>query len=436
MHRATFAAFAVLFVGLASAEEGVRWTTDYRQAAEQAAREHKLILLHFESDACPPCRKLEANVFPRRDVADAIDAGYVAVKVNVDRSPEMARRYSVPRWPMDVIVTPMNQELYRQISPQDPNEYIARLKETSARAGNIAKAPPASTTRTVGFQSSKKSGSDLPADFEGLEIENGAPTTTPQETAPQQSAPPQQPVQAQPAQPQVNEYVTKAQTSPYASQPSPAANRAAAPAAADEGSLYEGIEPVSPRSVPNRGSSNPPSAAPPQAQENTTITTAPAKENSATPAPASAASKAPILPPLGMDGYCVVALHDYNQKVAEAQEAGAKPDPSWQGWVKGNKKFGAIHRGRLYLFASPDAQKTFLADPDRYAPALSGYDPVVFNETQKLVDGKRSIGLCYNGQVFCFANEASLQKFMASPKPFAETVYQAMLRSDKSSKTR
>jgi YHS domain-containing protein len=198
--------------------------------------------------------------------------------------------------------------------------------------------------------------------------------------------------------------------------------------------LYEGIEPVSPRSVPNRGSSNPPSDAASQGEENTEASAAPAKENSA--APAATASKAPILPPLGLDGYCVVALHDYNKKVAEAQEAGGKPDPSWQGWVKGNKKFGAIHRGRLYLFGSPDSQKTFLADPDRYAPALSGYDPVVFNETQKLVDGKRSIGLCYNGQVFCFASEASLQKFMSSPKPFAETVYQAMLRSDKASKTR
>ena len=137
-----------------------------------------------------------------------------------------------------------------------------------------------------------------------------------------------------------------------------------------------------------------------------------------------------------MEGYCVVTLHAYNQKVAEAQAAGISPDPAVQGWVKGNKKFGAIHRGRLYLFASADAQKAFLADPDRYAPALSGYDPVVFNETQKLVDGKRSIGLCYNGQVYVFANEASLQKFITSPKPFADTVYQAMLRSDKAAKMR
>lgn len=433
MQRTAFTAFILLLSAtVASAEQGVRWTTDYRQAAEQAAREHKLILLHFESDSCPPCRKLEANVFPRRDVADAVAAGYVAVKVNVDQSPEMARHYSVPRWPMDVIVTPMGQEVYRQISPQDSNEYIARLKETSARAASTAKVPTANTTKTVGFQSgSKQSANDLPSDFQGLEIDNGAPTTAQKE-----------PVEAQPAQPQVNEYVAKPQTSPYSPRGVTSAPRNnAAPAVADEGSLYEGIEPVSPRSVPNRGSTSgqnavappaesSPAPAPPSKEKQLTPSTPAAQDKAPTPPPA-AQTKAPILPPLGMEGYCVVSLYDYNKKLAEAQEAGVSPDPSLQGWVKGNKKFGAVHRGRLYLFANAEAQKTFLADPDRYAPALSGYDPVVFNETQKLVDGKRSIGLCYNGQVYCFASEESLQKFIATPKPFAETVYQAMLRSDK-----
>jgi protein disulfide-isomerase len=186
---------------------------------------------------------------------------------------------------------------------------------------------------------------------------------------------------------------------------------------------------VSPRSVPNRGSTNSQNAVPPQAPKDTSNSAPTDKENS-TPSPPIAQNKAPILPPIGLEGYCVVSLHAYNKAVVDAQTAGISPDPTLKGWVKGNKKFGAIHRGRLYLFANADAQKTFLADPDRYAPALSGYDPVIFNETQKLVDGKRAIGLSYNGQVYVFASEDSLHKFEASPKPFAETVYQAMLRSD------
>jgi protein disulfide-isomerase len=383
----------------------VQWASDYRQAAEQAARERKLVLLHFESDSCPPCRKLEANVFPRRDVAEAVDAGYVAVKVNVDKTPELARRHAVPRWPMDVVVTPMGQEVYRQISPQDPAEYIARLKETAARSGNARSTTPG-TTKPVGFKtgagSPKTPALDQSSAIESPVVENGAPTV---------------PAAVQPAAPTRNEYVAKPQTNPYSAQPS-ADSAANKPLVTNEGSTeYQGIESVSPR-VTNGTTPNSQRAGPP------------AREGGPNAPPAAAQNKAPILPPIGMEGYCVVSLHTYNQKLAEAQAAGVSPDPTLKGWIKGNKKFGAIHRGRLYLFANPEAQKTFLADPDRYAPALSGYDPVVFNETQKLVDGKRAIGLTYNNQVYVFASEESLRKFEASPKPYAETVYQAMLRSD------
>ena len=188
IRQATLTALALLLVaGLATAQEGVRWAADYREAAEQAARERKLVLLHFESDSCPPCRKLEANVFPRRDVADAVEAGYVAVKINVDKNPEMARRHTVLRWPMDVVVTPMAQEVYRQISPQDPAEYIARLKETAARSGSVAKPQAASTTQPVGFQTrggfGKKPAPDQSSEFEPPVIENGGADGLPRQGA-------------------------------------------------------------------------------------------------------------------------------------------------------------------------------------------------------------------------------------------------------------
>lgn len=405
MQRATLTALALLlFAGIASAQDGVRWTGDYRQAAELAAKERKLILLHFESDDCPPCRKLEANVFPRRDVAEAVAAGFVAVKVNVDKAPELTRRYSVSRWPTDVVVTPMGQEVYRQISPQDPAEYIARLKDTAARSGSaMARSTPpsqpegtAGVTQPVGYQFHASRGKtalpDRSSEFQSPEIENGPPTA----------------VEQQPAVPQQNEYVAKPQANPYALPPGSEMNSAAKPpVSGDDGTEYQGIERVTPRG--SSESADTVGSAPSPAQ--------PPRE-SAPPTPTATQPKAPILPPIGMEGYCVVTL---------AQEGK---------WAKGNKKFGAIHRGRLYLFGSGQAQKTFLSDPDRFAPALSGYDPVLFRETQKLVDGKRSHGLTFNGQVYVFASEESLRKFETSPKPFADTVYQAMLRSDKASKIR
>ena len=111
-------------------------------------------------------------------------------------------------------------------------------------------------------------------------------------------------------------------------------------------------------------------------------------------------------PPLGLDGYCPVTLVERER------------------WVKGDPKFGAHHQGRTYLFASAEAQAKFLQDQgyQKYAPALSGFDPVKYAERGELVDGKRVHGVFFHNQVFLFADEAGLQQFWADPERYATIV--------------
>jgi protein disulfide-isomerase len=118
-------------------------------------------------------------------------------------------------------------------------------------------------------------------------------------------------------------------------------------------------------------------------------------------------------PPLALDGYCPVTLVEREK------------------WVKGDPKYGAYHRGRTYLFAGPQEQARFLdpAGQDKFAPALSGYDPVKYTEQGALVDGKRVHGVFYHGQVFLFADEAALQQFWTAPERYAPTVRAEQQRS-------
>ncbi|MHB8969340.1 MAG: hypothetical protein ACYC3X_03950 [Pirellulaceae bacterium] len=118
-------------------------------------------------------------------------------------------------------------------------------------------------------------------------------------------------------------------------------------------------------------------------------------------------------PPLGLDGYCPVTLVEREK------------------WVKGDPKYGALHRGRTYLFAGPEEQARFLDREgyEKYAPALSGYDPVKYAEQGTLVDGKRVHGVFYRGQVFLFADEVALQQFWTAPERFATAVRVEQQRS-------
>ena len=90
-------------------------------------------------------------------------------------------------------------------------------------------------------------------------------------------------------------------------------------------------------------------------------------------------------------------------------------------WVKGDPQWGAMHRGRTYLFSGPEEQKRFLANFDKYAPALSGYDCVQYGQQGALVDGKRAHGIFYHGQIFLFADEASLVQFWEAPRTLRAT---------------
>src|SRR5262245_65333803 len=98
--------------------EEIPWTTDLRAAQQLAASGDKLVLVHFYSDNCRPCKALERNVFSQHPIAAAIGRNYVPVKVHVDSTPEIAKHFHVEAWPTDLILTSAGVEVYRTISPQ------------------------------------------------------------------------------------------------------------------------------------------------------------------------------------------------------------------------------------------------------------------------------------------------------------------------------
>ena len=133
------------------------------------------------------------------------------------------------------------------------------------------------------------------------------------------------------------------------------------------------------------------------------------------PAPSSTSTAASTLPqtaatpvepdtygsmPVGLEGYCPVTL----------AERGV--------WVEGRAQWGVRHRGRTYLFATAEQQKAFLADPDRYAPALSGDDPVMAFDAGKSTPGQRRYGVTYQSRTYLFSSTETRDAFAANPQRY------------------
>jgi protein disulfide-isomerase len=123
----------------------------------------------------------------------------------------------------------------------------------------------------------------------------------------------------------------------------------------------------------------------------------------------------PNVNPVGLDGFCPVTLIERSRTAPE--------DPRC--WVRGDPRWGAVHRGITYLFNGAEEQKRFLANPDFYAPALSGNDAVLAFDRGRLIRGRREFGTFCDGRIYLFASKETLESFQKDYQRFVDEVRQA-----------
>jgi thioredoxin-related protein/YHS domain-containing protein len=462
-HITLAASFVVAFSTALAAQDRIPWITDLQVARQMAEQRQQLVLLHFYSDSCAPCQRLERYVFNQPELIRALTTGFIPVKINADRTPQLTEFYKVRSWPTDIVVDPTGKEIFRSVSPQDANRYIAMLDSVKAHH-SVGMEPPAdafSQRPTPPQMAAGRGDSRLALDYQpssnGFQANPqpgyAAPPTAsadqaatrPSRQSSFQENPYANPLnQELPQQPSTN--IAPRYANPYATESSPpAANQEVSPSPwqpAPQSAVQAGPgSTMGPADVANRSPmtnqpqaradqdfparGNPagvPSGIPvwqqqtppanPSWQQNAAAHAPPASnERLASRSPSQFNAPTGTHPPVALDGYCPVALATKTK------------------WTKGDPRWGAVHRGRTYLFSSPAEQQQFLANPDILSPILSGYDPVRFTQTGQLVEGKRQHGVFYRDRICLFADEAALHQFSKQPDQYVAAALQAMQRA-------
>jgi YHS domain-containing protein len=393
---------------------------------------------------------MEEDVFPQPAVVAAIEANYVPVKLNTDYFPATARQYGIHALPTDIIITPQGQLIQKQEGMLAAPEYANLLgrmaanfrSRSSAVVAQIAPNQPASNsanpaqvynninTNVGGAQNS--AGSALPGMTPGAywpqpgnppiaaaTAPNGPAANSPGAMFGSSGLPGPSP---QPGGSTNLPAPANVATGPFqwshpnaTAPPGPAlqgnlpTQQATVPATPALGGAPRfslpgpGLAPSATAAVPGAG------ARPGYALAGGPSAAAVAPTVPALPRPAKAAPELPVgAPPLGLDGYCPVRLNET------------------QRWVHGDPRWGVIHRGRTYLFSGADEQRRFLADPDAFAPVMSGNDIVIRVERNEQVAGHREHGVFCDGKIYLFVSEESLQKFNGAPARYIAEVQQVL----------
>ncbi|TWU18333.1 DUF255 domain-containing protein [Allorhodopirellula heiligendammensis] len=111
----------------------IPWRDQLTAAHAEAKAQNKPLLLHFYTDNCVWCDKLEAGAFQSPEVEAAVANGFVPVKIHASESRDLAKMFKVTKFPMDVVVTPEGETLAHTVSPQEPAKYIAMLTQASSK---------------------------------------------------------------------------------------------------------------------------------------------------------------------------------------------------------------------------------------------------------------------------------------------------------------
>lgn len=401
-------------------ESSTTWYDDIENAKQVAAKENKNVLLHFWAPWCQPCKDLDKFVFTSPVVKKALQENVVAVKINVDLRQDLGKEYNVQSIPQEVVITPAGHVVARRPSPSSADAYVRMLEgftnrkpsaasqlaamienksssfanriDETAQDGlnsfqqNVAKTQQVANEVTPIAEMANLNGGGK---FGGGNFQSGNTTSN--------------------AKKIINNKV-KANESMFAAE-----TQRLNQAATDLNSKVENKFAQSNVDFEKAASDFQAKMAERTAElkqsiEESRLETAQRFNQSPSLQPTSSE--------LGIEGYCPVSLIN-----------GEK-------WVKGNKQWGCLHRGKTYLFTSKENRDLFQMAPDAFSPLLAGYDPVIFHEKGELVRGSRSKGAFFGGNdgpkiVVLFQDQQTREKFEKEPSRYIKAVRQAMSQVDR-----
>ena len=113
-------------------QDGIKFGKhSFVQTLEQAKKENKLIFLDAFASWCGPCKLLDKNVFPKKEVGDYFNANFLNLHIDMEKGEgiEIAKKYSIYSYPTLLFINGDGKVVYKAAGYMSPQELISIAKE-------------------------------------------------------------------------------------------------------------------------------------------------------------------------------------------------------------------------------------------------------------------------------------------------------------------
>lgn len=111
----TFCSF-LFFAATIFAEDGIQFSHGtWKDILSQAKKENKLVFIDVYTSWCGPCKKMVAEVFPRKDIGTLFNASFVNYKIDAEKGEgvEIAKNFGVRSYPTYLFINGDGELIYR-----------------------------------------------------------------------------------------------------------------------------------------------------------------------------------------------------------------------------------------------------------------------------------------------------------------------------------
>jgi thiol-disulfide isomerase/thioredoxin len=103
------------------------WSHKFDEAVAQAKATGKKVFIDFETTWCGPCKTMDEWIWNDAEVASALKAGFVGVKLDGDIEKAHVKRFNVNGYPTMVVVDPVSGKALKSVSGYQSSQQILAL---------------------------------------------------------------------------------------------------------------------------------------------------------------------------------------------------------------------------------------------------------------------------------------------------------------------